>query len=262
MKATTKTAAPEGGFFHKFLSRSAGEWQISPRQMLLIWSIPVVAILLGVVAVGMGKKAYKIYTMEDGIAEIIQVFLYLTAFVYCLKVTKKLWQTDQKIIGAMYWVVLIGLFFMIGEELSWGQRIFGWETSETLREINKQEETNLHNIHGVGSTFKWLQMVAGAYGTILPLLLLSMDVFKRNKFFSYVIPHYTLIPFFAPLFFWRIFRNFFDMSKAEFDQIAKGLYFVVSEFNEVMELCFAAGVMLFLIYQWRRLQRPGETAAR
>ncbi len=261
MKATTKTAAEEGGFFYRFLNQGAAAWGISSKQMLLIWCIPGVAILLGVVAAGMGKKVYKLYTMEDGVAEVIQVILYIAAFVFCFKVTRKLWQTDQKIFAAMYAVVLLGLFFMIGEELSWGQRIFGWETSEALREINKQEETNLHNIHGVGSTFKWLQLLVGAYGTILPLLLLSGGVFQRNKFFSYVIPHYTLIPFFAPLFFWRIFRNFFDMPKAEFDQIAKGLYFVVSEFNEVMELCFAAGVMLFLIYQWRRLQRPGETAA-
>lgn len=261
MKPTTKTVAEEGGFLKRILHQGAQELGISPRKLLWIWSIPVIAIALGIIAAGMGKKAYKLYTMEDGIAEIVQVFLYLTAFVYCWKVTRKLWQTEQKFIAALYGFVLIGLFFMIGEELSWGQRIFGWETSETLREINKQEETNLHNIYGVGSTFKWLQMLVGAYGTILPLLLLKVDFLKRNRFFSYVIPHYTLIPFFAPLFFWRIFRNFFDMSKAEFDQILDGLYFVVSEFNEVMELCFAAGILLFLVYQWQRLQQKQKLGA-
>lgn len=42
-------------------------------------------------------------------------------------------------------VLLLGL--MIGEELSWGQRIFGWGTPSFLAEINSQSEINLHNIN-------------------------------------------------------------------------------------------------------------------
>lgn len=37
-------------------------------------------------------------------------------------------------------------FMMIGEELSWGQRIIGWETPTDYAEINMQGETNLHNL--------------------------------------------------------------------------------------------------------------------
>jgi len=38
------------------------------------------------------------------------------------------------------------LFFGAGEEISWGQRIFDFKTPETLKEINVQQEFNLHNI--------------------------------------------------------------------------------------------------------------------
>jgi hypothetical protein len=37
-------------------------------------------------------------------------------------------------------------FFGAGEEISWGQRIFGFETPETLAQVNKQDELNLHNL--------------------------------------------------------------------------------------------------------------------
>lgn len=37
-------------------------------------------------------------------------------------------------------------FFAFGEEISWGQRLFGWQTPEHLKEINLQQETNLHNL--------------------------------------------------------------------------------------------------------------------
>ena len=44
--------------------------------------------------------------------------------------------------------LLLGILFLIcfGEEISWGQRAFHWMTPEWLQEINRQGETNLHNI--------------------------------------------------------------------------------------------------------------------
>jgi hypothetical protein len=43
---------------------------------------------------------------------------------------------------------LLGLFCFVagGEEISWGQRIFNLQTPELLMKINRQGETNLHNI--------------------------------------------------------------------------------------------------------------------
>ncbi|MET0510001.1 MAG: hypothetical protein ABWZ78_17740 [Burkholderiaceae bacterium] len=40
--------------------------------------------------------------------------------------------------------------FGAGEEISWGQRVFGIETPETFKESNAQQEFNLHNL-----TFEW-----------------------------------------------------------------------------------------------------------
>ena len=36
--------------------------------------------------------------------------------------------------------------YFAGEEISWGQWIFGWETPAALEAVNDQGETNLHNI--------------------------------------------------------------------------------------------------------------------
>ncbi len=44
-------------------------------------------------------------------------------------------------------VLVLVLIVMIGEEISWGQRIFGWETPADYAVINKQGETNLHNLY-------------------------------------------------------------------------------------------------------------------
>jgi hypothetical protein len=96
-----------------------------------------------------------------------------------------------------------------------------------------------------------MQLVVGAYGSILPLLILNFRVFRRYKsFLSFLIPHYTLIPFFMPLFILRIYRNFFEAPQQ--------YYFSIAEFNEVMELILSIGMAFFMIFQYRRL-RVGHT---
>lgn len=49
--------------------------------------------------------------------------------------------------GRLAFLSLAALFFFIaGEEISWGQRIFGWETPDWLKEHNIQHETSIHNL--------------------------------------------------------------------------------------------------------------------
>lgn len=43
-------------------------------------------------------------------------------------------------------VVLAGSIYFGGEEASWGQHWFGWQTPEALRALNDQQETNMHNM--------------------------------------------------------------------------------------------------------------------
>jgi hypothetical protein len=47
-----------------------------------------------------------------------------------------------------YWVLLWSLacIYFAGEEVSWGQWFFGWDTPEFIAGLNDQGETNLHNV--------------------------------------------------------------------------------------------------------------------
>lgn len=49
--------------------------------------------------------------------------------------------------GTIIKLILSVLFFLFGmEEISWGQRIFGWETPTFLATRSLQNETNIHNV--------------------------------------------------------------------------------------------------------------------
>jgi len=238
-------------WMNAFLRDGAQEWKISQQTLLLILSVPFIVLFAGAASALISKGLYKWFIGEDKFAETMQVVFYTTAFVLNFILVRRLWQTDQRVIASLYLITLAGLFFLIGEELSWGQRVFGWGTPESLKAVNKQGETNLHNIEGIGAAFKWIQLLVGAYGTFLPLLVLRNGIFERyKKTISYLVPPYTLVPYFLMLFLWRVYRNLFDAPKR--------YYFVISEFNEVLELILSVGVALFMIFQLRRMSKKAD----
>jgi hypothetical protein len=179
--------------------------------------------------------------------------LYAGGLVLALGILRHLLSRGKHLLALLYGGLCLGLFFMIGEELSWGQRIFDWETPASLAENNKQEESNLHNILGVEAAFKWVQLLVGAYGAVLPLVLVRARIGVRaRRRLRWLVPPVTLVPYFGALFLWRLFRNLIETPQS--------LNFAVEEYNEVMELLLAAGGFLFLLYLVRRI-RAGEPSA-
>jgi len=73
------------------------------------------------------------------------------------------------------WFLLHGLgaLYFAGEEISWGQHFFGWDTPETIRSLNDQNETNLHNMSAwldqKPRIMLWVWALAG--GFFAPLLI-------------------------------------------------------------------------------------------
>jgi hypothetical protein len=42
--------------------------------------------------------------------------------------------------------ITLSCFYLAGEELSWGQQLFQWDTPQAIDQLNDQHETNLHNM--------------------------------------------------------------------------------------------------------------------
>jgi hypothetical protein len=71
---------------------------------------------------------------------------------------------------------------MIGEEISWGQRLLNINTPSAL-EGNVQGETNLHNMFGYFADHIFIASVL-LYGVLLPILV-QFNAFAR-KFFDLI----------------------------------------------------------------------------
>ena len=82
--------------------------------------------------------------LENGFIENIQsLFLILSIFLLINEIKNF---NNHKLIKTFIIFKVLALTYYLGEEISWGQHFFNWNTPEIFNEINNQNETNLHNI--------------------------------------------------------------------------------------------------------------------
>ncbi|WP_167617732.1 hypothetical protein [Maribellus sediminis] len=157
---------------------------------ILITDILVYGIIIWFIAFAKFKsiesyEAFRVVVREDGWVEYLTaLFLLLGAIVLGSNAIKSMRQNDKK---QLLFFTLASLVFIFGagEEISWGQRIFGIHTSEYFMEHNYQGETNLHNlkIGGVDLNiliFSNLMFIALAfYFIILPLLVWKVKFIRK-----------------------------------------------------------------------------------
>ena len=99
-----------------------------------------------------GLHAYDVQasgklTAEDSWVENGTAFLFFLTALLLLEAAASRRPAWPYMLGALAFV------FAAGEEISWGQRVFLFETPDYLREMNRQDEFNLHNIEGLERLF-------------------------------------------------------------------------------------------------------------
>jgi len=131
------------------------------RFNLLIISSLLSAYLFGLFnlsefVIGLRLPIYKedsIFEYFTAVSFIISGFLFLISAHYVWRDTK----TRHKVILILLFLFLALVFILIGgEEISWGQRIFGWETPKYFSIRNRQGETNIHNFIPRLELFEWV----------------------------------------------------------------------------------------------------------
>jgi hypothetical protein len=84
-------------------------------------------------------------------------------------------------------LLCVGLFVLGMEEISWGQRLFGFATPERLAEVNWQSEFNFHNVQtDLSETVYYFG--AGIFLVLLPLL---RDVLRGSWL---ALPPFAFLP--------------------------------------------------------------------
>lgn len=111
---------------------------------------------------------------EDGIFESATALalLFCTALFLLIGIGRA-WKHDRRLALAVLVLSFICGFLFL-EEISWGQRIFGWQTPETMADLNAQSETNLHNMF-VGFN----QLIRLGIALVISTILLGHVAWRR-----------------------------------------------------------------------------------
>jgi len=148
-----------------------------------------VYITLAYTVLAMGNKVIAAMLPEDHYFEnvgAISLFVTSLLFFYGFIVARK--SLDKSWISLVKQLIYLGVallfFFGAGEEISWGQRIFGFKTPEALAQVNKQDELNLHNLAIMeNSKFftadRMFDVFWFLFGVLIPAIALLVPSFRR-----------------------------------------------------------------------------------
>ncbi|WP_297096237.1 hypothetical protein [uncultured Draconibacterium sp.] len=157
---------------------------------ITILDIVVYAVIIGFVAYGkyqstVSPEAFARVIREDGWVEYLTaLFLLLGSILFAIKAVHAKKEKNGKRIFFNALASFV-FFFGLGEEISWGQRIFSVQSGEYFMQNNYQGETNLHNLEigGVDLNiliFSKLMFVALiSYFVILPLLTWKVKAIRK-----------------------------------------------------------------------------------
>ncbi|WP_157230991.1 hypothetical protein [Kiloniella laminariae] len=197
---------------------------------------------------------YYIESERRGIVENSAFFLLAPAVVFGVLSWRMREALPSKYLG--YWLVLCSLavFVAAGEEISWGQHWFQWETPESLAAINDHNETNFHNtLNGHDTTIKSVIMIGMAIGTILIPLIIRFGFLAKPAMGSalyWLFPTVVGLPVTIYCLTSRILRQLFQ----KWTRLDDFAYFDM-DFNELSEFFVACFLFFYLFSFWYRLRQ-------
>jgi hypothetical protein len=167
---------------------------------------------------------------ENKLIENFQSILLVLSLFYSFLIIKKL---KKKFFMYYFFIFFfIGIFYFLGEELSWGQHLFKWESPDFFISHNNQNETNLHNMSNLlNEVPRYLVLLSCCFSIFFVLIFKKFFLNKKDIRFLifpnpklliicislifFTIPDLVLSKFDLEIHFQRITFNFLRVSELQ-----------------------------------------------
>lgn len=230
-------------------SEASERWYVSRRAAIAIMAFPVVGFLLDILLANVHRPWMHWLAKENGVIEWGQFSGYALAVVFSLLVARELLRLREPLWGLLFLVLSAGCFFLAGEEIDWGQRVFDFGTPHTFAVDNRQHVTDVHNLKGASSAFIAGQAAIALYGTLVTWFV-RLRWKPRSDVVDLLFPPLFLTPAFFVVLVWRALGPVVP---------DENIYSIV--YGEWTELCVAYGLVLFAALSWRRIRLASRTPA-
>jgi hypothetical protein len=229
-----------------YMQRDVKKW---PFYQKFFYFLAPLYLLLMIVVHFNDEKLFFLITQEDHVIEYLQFFTFALAGIVSLMIVRKLGKKNIEL-WVFHLILALGLLFVAGEEISWGQRLIGLETPQTLADINYQYELTIHNIRPIQRMMHFVYMAIGLWGVAGRLIIRRLR-FIPEKLKPFLAPKYYL------LFYFLAVGVFFTFSEYVlwYYEIATAAKIGVHRWQEVSEIYVSTGFLLFTLDNYFRIKK-------
>lgn len=218
-------------------------------RWLWLWFPPLLLVIIIPIKVVSPEFYAAHIDGELGLIELATPLLAFIGFFIGLRLLRLAWPRVGSRERIWYVLVVLGCFYFGGEELSWGQHLFGWGTPEYLEEINDQEETNIHNISS------WFdqkpRLLLELWVLIGGVIMAPLNYLRGNRSAGWLWPGIECFPTALLAILVRLperIKTVFDIEQLPLEL----------RFSEPQEYYFALFLLIYLAAASARFARPAQ----
>lgn len=165
--------------------------------MAVLFAPIVIAAALAALYIAV-PQTYLDLISEDSHIEDLQTVTFAAAGAMGLIAAWFALRASAKLVTVLLALFAIGCIVIAGEEVSWGQRFFGFETPESIAQRNKQNELTFHNLDGIQELTAVAYYVVCGFACFAWIFIRNRDIPNRDVR-RFVIPDWPTVTYFAPI---------------------------------------------------------------
>ena len=225
-------------------------------QWLWLWFPIALALFLLCLILFFPHLIKPMISREGGFVELATPLLLMPAVIFGMMSLRFSSRLPARWLVGWIFLVTAASFYFAGEELSWGQQLYHWETPEQISELNDQDETNIHNI---SSWFDQkprilLELWVLIGGVIIPLAYRGRSICLQVTDWRYWFwPHFVCLPAASLAIIVKLPERYHDLG-------GELPYTLVLRYSELQELFFAVFLALYLVSMHRKLSSFADCA--
>ena len=155
-------------------------------------------VLTGLIATSqLAPNFYDTWVIPEGygVLEVAQFAIMLVALALAVRLLFSPFVRRRPFVLTVTIIAALSSLYIVGEEMSWGQHFFHWNTPEYWALVNRQQETNLHNTYAVFEKYPRAILELGVViGGILIPIAEAFDRRLRANRLSLFLPPNALLP--------------------------------------------------------------------